>query len=427
MKKLLLCSALVLSLAGCSEQQEVTPSNAVQTDKQQQSFQALPNLEVAQLEEVKLQNMEQYSGKLTEQQIKETLMNFPQVAHLSTFIAYIAETASNKLVSDIHNVQAYEWYAESMQDMHLYIEQLLREAKWSDVEKETMTALWTPWLAKIDEVSSDMLQKISDGAQGPELEPYEQDIHIIAVMLGSGLSFVQEQLYGAETVDKVTSAGLEQWYTLDKLMSSMQQSYEQFFDEEMTPYSVEASKAYLQMLSQIGDPPAGYLMDVPENEVSTPAQEDVTVHQIGGGETVELLENDTKIRRSPSIDAEIIYTGQKGEVLVYMGQAYETHADGRLWYEVSSMAGGGYVSSKVAKISTKPYVPYTGWQITITGIEVNVREHMDINSAVVAEVYKGDKLDWTGKRYPSEDGRLWYEVVIGEEVGYVSSKFVQEP
>lgn len=140
---------------------------------------------------------------------------------------------------------------------------------------------------------------------------------------------------------------------------------------------------------------------------------------------VRLIENGTNIRSEASINAPVIYTGQKNDTFYYSYDKTYTQ-DGRTWLHVWLPNGQyGYVSQKVATMTTS-YSPtvhaeYYGATIVITAKEANVRAYPSINSAILVENLKqGELLTYTGYYYDTSDGRTWYEVEIGNTYGYIS-------
>ena len=438
MKKIVLLTAAVLALAGCSEK-EATKESSETVAQVQQEDAVFPMKERALLDEIQVVSFERYKGELTEQQIKIALTNYPQLRELRFVLGYIAEQTM-KHDDETEKHEALLWYAESMTAFHNYISNMTFE-ELSKTEQQQFKVLLTPWLAKIHD-TNDAIVTVNEAYEETQhhqalnqLLGYDQDVIITAQMLNRDLDGTLESLYGETVVSHVTEQGYERLAKLNEIVRNIQASYEKRFGLVMPTYSTKTIQQYFDYIDTIGDSPVGYLFDYTgegptgDEIVTEPSiEQPIAIYkEVVGSESVMFTENSTKVRAQPSIEAPIIYTGMLNETVHYNGVAYETPTDGRLWYEVQLNGQTGYVSSKVAKFTSNSSTTETFKNITITGVDVNVRMEPSIDSDVLTKVKKGDSLSWTGKSYPTEDGRLWYEVIAGQQLGYVSSKFVQAP
>lgn len=140
---------------------------------------------------------------------------------------------------------------------------------------------------------------------------------------------------------------------------------------------------------------------------------------------VRLTENGTNIRSAPSIDASILYNGQKNDTFYYSYDKTYTK-DGRTWLHIWLPNGEyGYVSQKVATMTTayKPTIKtnYYGAVLVVTAATANIREYPSIDSAILLEnISKGETFTYTGYSYDTSDGRTWYEVELHNSYGYIS-------
>ncbi|MER2000549.1 MAG: SH3 domain-containing protein, partial [Lysinibacillus sp.] len=434
-KKLLLLIIAAIALVGCSEKE--TTKESEEAAQVQQDETVLPMKDIAPLDDIQVVSYERYTGDLTEDEMKVALATYPQLHELIFTLGYIAKHAKPDFDED--DRASLIWYAKSMQKLHTYMSNMTFE-ELSQLEQDQLNEIFEPWLSKIKDttdaiINVDEAYELSKHPQAlNQLLGYGQDVMLIARLMSMDLQVKLQLLYGHTAVSAVSKPGYKQLIALDDIVQKIQISYEEQFEQKVEPYSAKSVQIYYEYIDSIGDPPAGYLFDYtgqdPYGEYITDfeLENNPVLIEVSSKEYVKFIEQGTKIRREPSIDGEIVYTGQKNETARYSGVTYETPDDGRVWYQIVTNTGqAGYVSSKVATFTDNGNASNSNAQITITGIDVNVRIEPDINSDVVAKVYKGDELYWTGKSYPTEDGRLWYEVTVGQQLGYVSSKFVKVP
>lgn len=142
---------------------------------------------------------------------------------------------------------------------------------------------------------------------------------------------------------------------------------------------------------------------------------------------VRLTENGTNIRSAPSLDATILYTGQKNDTFYFSNDKTYTK-DGRTWLHIWLPNGQyGYVSQKVATMTTaySPTIQSThyGSTIIVTAEVANVRAYPSIDSSIILKnIPKGETFTYTGYYYDTSDGRTWYEVELYNPhlYGYIS-------
>lgn len=140
---------------------------------------------------------------------------------------------------------------------------------------------------------------------------------------------------------------------------------------------------------------------------------------------VRLTEAGTNIRSTPSINASVIYVGNKNDTFYYSYDQTYTK-DGRTWLHVWLPNGEyGYVSQKVATLTTA-YSPTIhssnyGSTLVITADSANIRMYPSIDSGILVEgISRGETFFYTGYSYNTSDGRTWYEVEVGNTYGYIS-------
>ena len=127
------------------------------------------------------------------------------------------------------------------------------------------------------------------------------------------------------------------------------------------------------------------------------------------------------IRSGPSVDHQVIATVPGGTKLPVIGIASD-----RLWYQVSSAAGNGWVNSHytVGRGDFSVFSPArqetpTGPHLVVNTGNLNIRSGPSINHRVIATVPGGTKLPVIGVA----SDRLWYQVPSTAGNGWVNSYY----
>ena len=147
-----------------------------------------------------------------------------------------------------------------------------------------------------------------------------------------------------------------------------------------------------------------------------------------------------KIRRSPTVNSDMVAGAQNGEVLTVTGQVQGD--DGRIWWKVVKGDQEGYVREDLISVSDAPSVPSEGNQNPVAPVEVTavnpvaatvkeengrIRSDASVSGQILVEVQNGAALTVTGQATDAE-GKLWYQVsyLSGESTvnGFIRSDYV---
>lgn len=129
-----------------------------------------------------------------------------------------------------------------------------------------------------------------------------------------------------------------------------------------------------------------------------------------------------KIRRSPTVNSDMVAGAQNGEVLTVTGQVQGD--DGYTWWKVVKGDQEGYVRGDLISVSDAPGVPAEGTNNSVTPVDVvqvnpvattvkeengRIRSEASVSGQILAEVENGAALTITGQATDAE-GKLWYQV-----------------
>lgn len=119
-----------------------------------------------------------------------------------------------------------------------------------------------------------------------------------------------------------------------------------------------------------------------------------------------------RLRKDAGIDAGVIATANKGDVVVVLEEA----EDG--WYKVDFDTQVGYMSASYVKVEESAEIDLGWGKVTTSGDPLNLREGAGTEFSVAGKLPNGAAVQVAGLF----DG--WYKVTYNDKTGYVSSDYV---
>ena len=133
------------------------------------------------------------------------------------------------------------------------------------------------------------------------------------------------------------------------------------------------------------------------------------------------------VRKSPSLDAKVYTSMEKGETASYLNES-SVDSRGVVWYKVKFDGYTGWVSSKYASLNgTSSTSSNTGsyGNYVVSSAKTNVRKSPSLNGEVVEYMQKNDTATYTGSTSYDDRGVAWYSVRFNGVNGWVSSKYTK--
>ncbi len=144
-----------------------------------------------------------------------------------------------------------------------------------------------------------------------------------------------------------------------------------------------------------------------------------------------LVDSDVNLRKSPSLDGEIITSVKVGTTLEFLGEACADER-GIDWYKVKWKGHKGWTSSKYTRVvsggsgkSGKSGGSKKKSKSATTIGDVNLRKSPSLDGDVIISIPANTRVEYLGKVSTDERGVDWYKVKWKGHKGWASSKYTR--